>query len=75
MKLEITYTDGRATKVMLDGRQMDCCSMLDIHMEPGSLPVATLHVPVTELDINLLDYIIISPYEGSYFSFADEGLM
>ena len=27
------------------------------------------------MDINLMDHIIISPYEGSYFSFADEGLM
>ncbi|MFN6334963.1 MAG: RadC family protein [Sphingobacteriales bacterium] len=27
------------------------------------------------MDINLMDHIIISPYEGSYFSFADEGLI
>jgi DNA repair protein RadC len=26
------------------------------------------------MDINLLDHIIVSPYEGSYFSFADEDL-
>jgi DNA repair protein RadC len=25
------------------------------------------------MDISLLDHIIISPYEGQYFSFADEG--
>jgi len=27
------------------------------------------------MDINLLDHMIISPEEGKYFSFADEGLL
>jgi DNA repair protein RadC len=27
------------------------------------------------MDIKLYDHIIVSPYEGSYYSFADEGLI
>jgi hypothetical protein len=27
------------------------------------------------LDITLLDHIIVSPYEGSFYSFADEGCL
>lgn len=27
------------------------------------------------MDINLLDHIIVSPQEGSFYSFADEGLL
>lgn len=67
---------GTALKVAATG-------IILCHNHPsGNLQPSTADVEITKkiesackfLDINLLDHIIISPYEA-YYSFADEGLL
>lgn len=60
------------------------CGIILSHNHPsGNLNASTADKELTSrikqaaqvMDINLLDHIIVSPYEGSYFSFADEGVL
>lgn len=62
----------------------EACGIILSHNHPsGNLNASTADKELTSrikhaaqvMDINLLDHIIISPYEGSYFSFADESLI
>lgn len=60
------------------------CGMIISHNHPsGSLVPSNADRQLTDkikeagklMDINLLDHIIVSPTEGSFYSFADEGLI
>ena len=60
------------------------CGIIISHNHPsGTLKPSSADKELTQrineagkmLDITLLDHIIISPYEGSFYSFADEGLI
>lgn len=60
------------------------CGMIISHNHPsGVLTPSVADKELTSkikqagqvMDINLLDHIIVSPYEGSYYSFADEGIL
>ena len=60
------------------------CGMIISHNHPsGTLKPSAADKELTQrineagrmLNITLLDHIIVSPYEGSFYSFADEGLI
>jgi DNA repair protein RadC len=60
------------------------CGIIISHNHPsGTLKPSAADKELTQkineagrmLDITLLDHIIVSPYQGSYYSFADDGLI
>jgi DNA repair protein RadC len=60
------------------------CGIIISHNHPsGNLNPSEADRTLTEkvkkacdlMDIKLYDHIIVSPYEGAYYSFADEGLI
>ena len=60
------------------------CGIIISHNHPsGTLKPSSADKELTQrineagrmLDITLLDHIIISPYEGAFYSFADDGLI
>jgi DNA repair protein RadC len=64
-------------------KSMACGIILSHNHPSGSLVPSSADRQLTDkikeagklMDISLLDHIIISPSEGSYYSFADEGLI
>jgi DNA repair protein RadC len=78
----ITGTVADIRIIMAVALKSLACAMIIAHNHPsGNLKPSMADIDLTKkiqsackfMDINLVDHIIVSPSEGTYYSFADEG--
>ena len=77
-----TVVDVKVVAVMLLQAMCSGCAIAHNHPS-GNMTQSNADIELTKkvkdamtlLDIRMLDHVILSPEEGSYYSFADEGML